>query len=83
MKMDVHIIFQLSIIFSWPFLVHIVHSEALVPDLDLTSPVAGGRSGRQDGMLRNTQARLAVGVKSVQHTNAVVIVEVSGAGGAS
>lgn len=54
-----------------------------MPDLDLTSPVAGGRGCREDGMLRHTQAGLSVGVEVVQQTSIVVIVEVSRAGGAS
>lgn len=42
-----------------------VPSHGLVPDLDLAGPVAGGRSRGEDGMLRNTQAGLAVGAQSV------------------
>lgn len=64
--------------------VHIlVHSEFSVPDLDLASPVAGGRSRRKDGMLRHTKAGLAVGGQDVQCASIVVIVEVGRACGAS
>lgn len=54
-----------------------------MPDLDLAGPVAGGCGGRQNGMLGNTQAGLAVGGQDVQRPGVVVIVEVSGAGAAS
>lgn len=54
-----------------------------MPDLDLSGPVAGGCSGREDGMLGHTQAGLSVGVEGVQQMSIVVIIEVSGARGAS
>jgi len=53
-----------------------------VPDLDLPGPVAGGGGGRQDVMLSDAQAGLAVGEQRVQNTSAAVVVEVSRAGGA-
>lgn len=66
-----------------PFKSLCVHSQSLVPDLDLTTPVAGGCSCREDGMLRHTQAGLSVSVEGVQQTSIVVIMEVSRASGAS
>lgn len=53
-----------------------------MPDLDLPGPVAGGGGGRQDVMLSDAQAGLAVGEQRVQNTSAAVVVEVSRAGGA-
>lgn len=54
-----------------------------MPDFDLSGPVAGGCSGGEDGMLGDTQTSLSVGVEGVQQMSIVVIIEVSGAGGAS
>lgn len=54
-----------------------------MPDLDLSSPVAGGYSGGEDGMLGDTQAGLSVGVEGLQQMGIVVIIEMSGAAGAS
>lgn len=60
-----------------------VHSQSSVPDLDLTGPVTGGRSGGEDRMQAHAQAGLSVGIKDVQQTGVLVVIEVSGAGGAS
>lgn len=54
-----------------------------MPDLDLSSPVAGGCSGGEDGMLGHTQTGLSVGVEGLQQMSIVVIIEVSRAAGAS
>lgn len=54
-----------------------------VPHLDLAGPVAGGRGGRQDGMLGHAQTRLGVRAEAVEQASVVVIVEVGGAGGTS
>lgn len=54
-----------------------------MPDLDLSSPVTGGYSGGEDGMLGYAQAGLSVGVEGVQQMSIVVIIEMSGATGAS
>lgn len=92
MKTDVHMRFQLNIVLfnTASLLLYIyynfyllVHSLSLVPHLNLTSPVAGGRSCREDRMLGHTQAGVVVRVEGVQRTSVVVIIEVSGAGGAS
>lgn len=77
MEMDA----SLLLAYFSPYL--LVHSQSLLPDLDLPGPVAGGCSRRQNGMLGNAQAGLAVGAESVQHVSVVVIVEVGGASGAS
>lgn len=54
-----------------------------MPDLDLSSPVAGGCSGGEDGMLGHAQAGLSVGMEGLQQMSIVVIIEMSWTAGAS
>lgn len=84
--MNVHMSYEFNIAFrlmaSQLLFMSIFTSPQSVPGFNLTSPVTGGHGRGEDGMLRHTQAGLAVSAESVQHTSVVVVVEVSGAGGA-
>lgn len=87
-KMNVLVTFQFNTVFylillaNLPLLLLYSQSELSVPDLDLASPVTSGRTGREDRMLRYTQAWLAVSLESVHHMSFLVVIEVSGASGA-